>query len=214
MSAFFSFEGPEGSGKSTQSRRLKSALEENGYDVVLTREPGGTQIGDAVRKILLNPDHESMTALTELFLYEANRNQHVEELIRPALKEGKIVLSDRFSDASLVYQGIARDLDYETVRKLNNLATHSLKPDKTFILDVEAQEGLHRAREDSDKHNSQGDRIERENERFHQSVRDGYRKLAEEEPERCVLLPRSQSIESIHESILQEVNVYLNNANK
>lgn len=204
MSYFITFEGPEGSGKTTQTRRLKAALERKGHSVRLTREPGGTPIGDAVRDILLDPNYEDMDDLTELFLYEASRSQHVTEVIRPALDEGTLVISDRFADASLVYQGMARNLGRDVVESLNDLATRSLQPDLTFILDVEAENGLRQAR-DSDEDYEEGDRIERENGDFHRTVREAYRDLAESEPDRCVLIPREGSIDAIHDQILEHV---------
>jgi dTMP kinase len=206
MSTFVTFEGPEGSGKTTQAKRLKKALEKRGLDVLLTREPGGTDIGDAIRDILLNPDHSHMDPLTELFLYEANRSQHVTEVIQPALDDDKIVLCDRYSDASLIYQGVARGIGTDTVHQLNELATRSLKPDLTIILDVNTKDGLDRARTDCNDFTEDGDRIEQESGNFHDSVREGYRKLAEDEPDRCVLLSKQQSIEETHESILNHVN--------
>lgn len=209
MSLFISFEGPEGSGKTTQAKRLKEALEDRNDDVLLTREPGGTPIGDAVREILLNPDYDDMTALAELFLYEASRSQHVSEVIEPALENGKIVLSDRFADASLIYQGIARQVGEDTVESLNDLATRSLTPDLTVILDVQPEDGLDRARETSDNYTKEGDRIEQESSEFHRRVRDGYRQLAEREPDRCILLSRDRSIDSIHDEILSHVEALL-----
>lgn len=209
MSAFITFEGPEGSGKSTQARRLKKTLENRGYSVLLTREPGGTPIGDAIRDILLNPDFSDMEPLAELFLYEASRNQHINEVIRPALEQDKIVLSDRFHDASLVYQGIARDLGRELVESLNDLATESLVPDLTFVLDVETKNGLKEARRSDDDYEEDGDRIEQESDGFHETVREAYRALTEREPDRCKLIPRSGSIDEIHREILSHVEEHL-----
>lgn len=205
MSVFITFEGPEGSGKSTQAKQLRDALDDRGYEVILTREPGGTSIGEAVREILLNPVHDSMKPLTELFLYEADRSQHVAEIIKPALAENKIVISDRYADASLVYQGVARDLNLETLKKLNQLATQSLEPDLTFILDVDPEKGLERARLGSDNNGPKGDRLEQESKSFHQKVTEAYRQLAEDEPERCFLFPQSDSIKVIHRRILGHV---------
>jgi dTMP kinase len=209
MSAFITFEGPEGSGKSTQARRLKKTLEDHGYSVLLTREPGGTPIGDAIRDILLDPDFSDMEPLAELFLYEASRNQHVNEVIRPALDQDKIVLSDRFHDASLVYQGIARDLGRDLVESLNDLATESLVPDLTFVLDVETNNGLKEARRSDDDYEEKGDRIEQESDGFHETVREAYRGLTEREPDRCKLIPRSGSIDEIHREILSHVEEHL-----
>ncbi len=209
MSPFITFEGPEGCGKTTQANRLKKSLIERGHEVVLTREPGGTPMGKEVRDILLNPDHDELTPLAELFLYEASRTQHVNDVIVPALEDDKIVLSDRFSDASLVYQGMARDLDLDIVDELNDLSTNSLKPDLTVILDVDPQNGLDRARMTSENYDRNGDRIERESINFHQRVQKGYHRLARREPERCVLFDRERSIDSIHEDILRQVEELL-----
>lgn len=208
MSAFITFEGPEGSGKTTQANRLKETLDQRGHSVLVTREPGGTPIGDEVREILLDPEHDSMDNLTELFLYEASRSQHVTEVIQPALRDGTIVISDRFADASLVYQGMARDLGRSVVENLNELATRSLQPDLTFILDVDTENGLMEARE-SDEDYQEGDRIERENGQFHQNVREAYRNLADAEPDRCVLIPRDGSIEELHDQILNHVEALI-----
>jgi dTMP kinase len=209
MSDFITFEGPEGSGKSTQAQRLKETLEKRGYPVLLTREPGGTPVGDAIREILLDPDFSDMEPLTELFLYEANRNQHVNQIIRPALKENKIVLSDRFHDASLIYQGAARNLGLDLVKSLNDLATESLVPDLTFVLDVETENGLNEARGTDDNYDRNGDRIEQESNGFHETVRKAYRKLTEREPERCKLIPRSGGIDEVHRQILEYVEDHL-----
>lgn len=205
MSLFITFEGPEGSGKSTQAEKLKKTLEDRHQSVVLTREPGGTPVGDAIRDILLDPDFTDMEPLAELFLYEANRNQHVNQVIRPALQENKIVISDRYQDASLIYQGAARDLGLDLVETLNDLATESLVPDLTFVLDVETKNGLNEARGADDNYDQDGDRIEQESNGFHETVRQAYRKLTEREPERCKLIPRSGTIDEVHREILEHV---------
>lgn len=209
MSQFITFEGPEGSGKTTQAELLKETLEDNGYSVLLTREPGGTPLGEKIRTLLLDPDHGDMDPLTELFLYEAARSQHVTRRIQPALEEGTIVISDRFTDASLVYQGMARDIGTETVARLNSLATRDLEPDLTFIMDVPVEDGLPEAREASESQWGQGDRIEQESDTFHRTVQRAYRKLAESDPDRYVRLSRAESIDTIKEAVFDHVGELL-----
>ncbi len=203
MSLFVTFEGPEGSGKSTHARLLDEHLRERGYPVTLTREPGGTPLGEKIRDLLLDPAHDAMDSRTELLLYLASRAQHVQEQILPALEEGELVISDRFADASLVYQGMARGMGVKRVREFNRWATQNTHPDLTFILDVPPKEGLTEAREGSRDRwpSNRGDRIERESLDFHRAVRQGYRTLAEQEPDRCVLLPRDRGIEDQQEEI-------------
>jgi len=148
MSLFISFEGPEGSGKTTHTRLLSDYLNQQGYETLLTREPGGTEIGEQIRELLLDPDHSGMDRWAELFLYLAGRAQHVNERIRPALERGEVVISDRFTDASLVYQGVGQNIGFETVHDLNETATGGLRPDITFILDIPIEEGLPTAKTD------------------------------------------------------------------
>jgi len=207
MSLFITFEGPEGSGKTTQANLLADYLGEKGYTVNLTREPGGTSIGELIRDIILDPAHDKMYPRTELLLYLATRAQHVSEKIKPALEKGNVVICDRFSDASIVYQGMARKLGVKKVKDLNKYATHDLKPDLTFIMDVPVKTGLDEARfSSSPKWNTNsGDRIEQEDRSFHETIREGYRKLARQEPDRCLLLSRDQSIDKLQNLIQQEV---------
>ncbi len=209
---FITFEGPEGSGKTTHANLLAEFLEENDYPVDLTREPGGTPLSENIREILLDPSHSSMDARTELLLYEAARAQHITERIQPALKTGKIVICDRFSDASIVYQGMARNLGLEVVKDFNNFATRNMVPDLTFIMDISMKEGLDKARQTSQaKWNTEsGDRIEQEDNDFHLTVREGYRKLAHKNPDRCVLLNLEKSIEVLQEEIEKIVTQRLN----
>lgn len=209
MSLFVTFEGPEGSGKTTQAELLKENLVDRDYPVLLTREPGGTPLGEKIRTLLLDPDHDDMDALTELFLYEAARSQHVAQRIQPALRDGTIVISDRFSDASLVYQGMARDIGTKTVRHLNAIATQELEPDLTFIMDVPLGDGLDEAREASESQWGTGDRIEQESDDFHRTVKQAYRDLAESDPDRYVLLSRSKSIDTIKEAVFDHVKELL-----
>lgn len=207
MSLFVTFEGPEGSGKSTQARLLDEFLRDRGYTVTLTREPGGTPLGEQIRELLLDPAHGEMDPRAELFLYLASRAQHVQQHIRPALERGEVVISDRFSDASLVYQGMARDVGVKRVRELNRWATRNTHPDLTFILDVPLRKGLSEAREGSSERwsSNRGDRIEQESEEFHRSVKRGYRTLAEQEPERCVLLKRDRGVDALQDDVRNRV---------
>ncbi|MCD5401163.1 dTMP kinase [candidate division NPL-UPA2 bacterium] len=202
---FITLEGPEGSGKSTQARKLSNYLEKKGLRTIVSREPGGTEIGQKVRKILLSPTSKGMEALTELFLYLAVRAQHVKEVIKPALSEGKIVISDRFLDATLAYQSYGRGLDRGLVNELNRLVIQGLKPDLTILLDIEIPQGMKRARGKSGK----GDRIEQEKTEFHQRVREGYLKLVKEEPERIKRIKVEGSIEETQTKLRQCVDELL-----
>ncbi len=179
MPFFITFEGIEGSGKSTQLLRLQDYLLSLGYQVAATREPGGCQISDAIRVLLLNPENEDMAARTELLLYSASRAQHVAEVIRPALSEGKIVLCDRFSDATTVYQGAGRGLDLAQLESINRFAAEGLVPDLTLLLDYPVEAGLPRARERNRNNNLESEgRFELETLAFHQRIRRGYLELA------------------------------------
>jgi dTMP kinase len=174
---FITLEGIEGSGKTTQAELVRELLLENGFEVVLTREPGGSPIGEKIRGILLDPANAGMVPLAELFLYEASRTQHVEETIRPAIESGKCVICDRFYDASTAYQGYGREIGAKTVVELNLVATGSLNPDLTIVLDLPVRDGLRRLGQDLD-------RIEGETIEFHEEVRKGYIKIAANDPER------------------------------
>lgn len=193
---FITLEGPEGAGKSTQIELLNKYFSEQGYEVVQTREPGGTEIGSRIRNILLDSNLDNLEPKTELLLYAASRAQHVNEVIKPALKEGKVIICDRFSDATLAYQGYGRRLDKDLILKLNQMATGGLEPDLTFLLDIEPEEGLLRTK------NEVRDRIEREDLSFHQQVRDGYLKLAEKKS-RFEVIDGSQSIENIFDNLIE-----------
>ncbi len=192
---FISFEGGEGAGKTTQICKLEELYKSQGRSVLVTREPGGGPHADKIRSLLLSVEMKGMVALAELFLYEASRAQHVAAVIVPALQAKTLVLCDRFSDSSLVYQGIARNLGEELVDRLNTIATDNLKPDLTFIFDLDPLLGLKRLASRS------LDRMEQERLQFHQDVRKGYQKLAQEEPLRCHKLDANQSPEKIHEEI-------------
>lgn len=194
---FISFEGIEGSGKTTQVRLLGDYLKAKGYEVITTEEPGGTAIGLKIRELLLHPQN-SMDALTELLLYYASRAQHVREVIYPALLEKKIVITDRFTDSTIAYQGYGRGIDLETINALNEIVTPGLKPFLTFLLDIDVEEGLRRNRE-----TNKNDRFEMETIEFHRLVRDGYLKLLKQEPQRIRLIDASRGIDKVHEEIVK-----------
>ncbi len=179
---FITFEGPEGSGKTTQVKRAEAYLSGRGFKVTCTREPGGTPVADKVRRILVDADNATLVPMAELFLYFASRAQHVAEKIRPALLEGQIVLCDRYADSTLAYQGYARGLDVEMVARLNELATGGLQPDLTLLLDLSVEVGLARARVRADgvAPREREDRFEQEEIEFHRRLREGYLKLAGE----------------------------------
>ncbi len=194
---FITFEGIEGSGKTTQINLLAEYLKNKGCDVLVSREPGGTPLGEKIRNLLLDPQYDSMDYRTEILLYAADRAQHVKEKIKPALKNGKIVISDRFADSNLAYQAAGRGLDYEMVYQINDWVIDSTWPDLTFILDVDIKEGLKRARAQSFE--AEGDRLEREVDDFHQRVREAYLKMAEKE--RFVLVNAGESVENVKKNI-------------
>jgi dTMP kinase len=191
---FITLEGIEGSGKTTQAELLRDLLLECGHQVLITREPGGSPIGEKIRDILLDVSHQEMAALTELLLYEASRCQHVHEIIGPALRNGKIVICDRFYDASTAYQGYGRDIDIETVKNLNLVATEGQKADLTIVLDLPVAEGLQRLGQNLD-------RIEAETVGFHEKVRQGYLELAKSEPDRVKVIDASGSVEDTFEKM-------------
>lgn len=199
---FITLEGLEGSGKTTQQKYIVNELRDRGLDVLLTREPGATRLGKKIRQLLLDPDWSEMTPRAEILLFAADRAQHVEEIVRPALNEGKIVISDRYFDSNLAYQGYGRGLDIEIVRKINLWAVDYLKPDLTFFLDLPVEIGLARARAQTvDK---LGDRLEREELNFYKQIRAGYLKLAKES-ERFRVIDATKSIEDVKLDILQKI---------
>ncbi|MGA7615406.1 MAG: dTMP kinase [Thermoanaerobaculia bacterium] len=201
---FLALEGIEGSGKTTQIDRLADLIRTSGRNVVLTKEPGGTPLGNRIRAILLDPQEEGMDALTELFLYAASRRQHVVELIRPALERGAVVLCDRYTDATLAYQGFGRQLELERLRNLNDWVTEGTYPDLTLIFDLQESLGLQRARTRNDTSELlQGEsRIEGEDLRFHRRVREGYLALAEAEPERYEVIEAGGSPDDVYSAMI------------
>jgi len=198
---FITLEGPEGSGKTTQMRPLAEWLRARGYGVVLTREPGGTDIGEQVRTVLHDPDNAAMDARTEILLYSASRAQHVAQLVQPALAAGKIVISDRYADSTLAYQGYGRGLDLEVLRTITAFATGGLTPDLTLYLDTAPEEGLRRKRAGGGEWN----RLDAETLGFHQRVRAGYLELAKREPGRWVVIDGGLSVEEVQAEIRAQV---------
>lgn len=209
MGRFITFEGIEGSGKTTQIQLLSNHLEERGIDHLLTREPGGTPIGNQVRKLVLNPAHSAMTPTCELLLYAAARAQHIEQVIRPALDEGRLVLCDRFRDATFAYQGHGRGLGLDLIRSLHALEVLSLKPDLTLIFDLDARAALERARGRDSTTPRDETRFEQEDLPFHDRVRQGYLALAREEPARCVVLDARGSVPLVQQRVVACVERFL-----
>jgi dTMP kinase len=191
---FITFEGMDGCGKTTQLRVLGQALRGQGHAVVETVEPGGTEIGQQIRRILLDPANMAIHARTELLLYFASRAQNVEQVIRPALAAGSVVLCDRFTDSTLVYQGCGRGLDTGIVLDLDRIACQGLKPDVTVLIEIDPHTSLARARRRNDRNDSSESRIDDEGFAFHDRVRVGYRALAESDPERFAVIDGRGSI--------------------
>ena len=203
---FITFEGIDGCGKTTQANLLAEYLKIQGYKVLLTREPGGPHISEKIREILLNKDFSEMHKLTEIFLYMASRSQHTIEWITPALNEGIIVICDRYYDSTYAYQGTAREISLDAIDYINKIATRGIKPDITFILDLPVEEGLTRVRKSPATASGKVfDRIESEDIKFHQKVRDGYLELAKAERERIKVLGASEKVEVIHQKILTHI---------
>ncbi len=199
--SFISFEGIEGSGKSTQAKLLYDYLKNRGADVILTEEPGGTQIGAQIRTVLLAVEHRGMSPLTELLMYNASRAQHIAEVITPALNRGAIVITDRFTDSTLAYQGYGRGLDLEVIHSLDLIATGRLRPDITLLLDLDVETGLQRNRGIQ-----KTDRLELEDISFHERVRIGYHMLAQDDPARIRLIRVTAGIDETHRRIIEMIS--------
>jgi dTMP kinase len=199
---FITFEGIEGSGKSTQMEMLKRYLEGRGESVLAVREPGCTLMGERVRDIILNSWGEPEDPKAELFLYEACRAQLVSNIIRPELKGGRTIICDRFTDSTLAYQGYARGLDMDAIRYMNNWATGGLKPDLTILIDLPPEEGLRRVW----GRGALEDRFEKESVLFHKKVREGYLKIAESDPGRVRVVDGAREIPVIHGDICGIIN--------
>lgn len=202
---FITLEGGEGSGKTTQARRLCTYLTAQGLSVLRTREPGGTLLAERIRTILLNRSKESVAPETEALLILAARRQHVDHVIKPALAQGKAVVCDRFSDSTMAYQGYGRGLDLRTLRTMNDWATGKLVPHLTLMFDVPVSVGLRRRRGDGSTQN----RMDREAEQFHKNVRAGFHVLAKKEPRRILLIDTSSSLESVERTVEQCVTSWL-----
>jgi dTMP kinase len=209
---FISFEGIEGSGKTTQISHMAKFFQNNGHDCVITREPGGTRIGEKIRAILLDPASKDMDPLTELLLYTADRAQHIKRFVAPFLSAGKTVLCDRFYDATVVYQGFARGLDIGLINKLHDLLFENLKPDITILLDLSAKKGLSRAWkqiENGDRENVET-RFEEEKLSFHNKVRSGYLELARLEPGRFRVIDASMDENQVRNKIINILSGEIN----
>ncbi len=208
---FITFEGPDGSGKTTQAQKLFKYLKLKGYSVVRTREPGGTKVSEQLRLILLSP-YNKISPITEIFLYEAIRAQHIQELIKPSLTKGEIVICERFSDATFAYQGYGRKIDMNMIKSLEDFATHTpgdtekIVPDITFLLDISAQAGLNRvAGAGKGVRKRKPDRIELENLIFHNRVQNGYLELARKYPKRIKVISAENSKAEIQKKIITYV---------
>ena len=194
MSLFVTFEGGEGSGKSTVLKKVDALLREEGYETVLSREPGGTPISEEIRNVILDRKNTNMDPRTEALLYAASRRQHLVEKIWPALKEGKIVLCDRFLDSSLAYQGGARGLGIDEILKVNEYATEGTLPDLTILFDIEPEKGLARIAANQGR---EVNRLDLEKISFHEGVRSTFQSLAKRFPDRYVVIDASQSLENV-----------------
>lgn len=201
---FITMEGTDGAGKTTQINMLRDCLEEKGYNVVCVREPGGTAIGEKIREIIIDKNNAEMCQMTEAMLYAAARAQLVSEVILPALKDGGVVISDRFLDSSLVYQGYARGMGERRIRNLNRYAIDDLEPDITFLLRLKPEDSLKRK-----KAQAELDRIESEHFNFHQRVYDGYVSLARRNKKRIKMLDALKNPMDIHNEIIKEIEQLL-----
>jgi dTMP kinase len=200
LSTFITVEGPDGSGKSTQAKLLADHLREQGLDVLFTREPGGTEIGDQIRRVIMSMENKRMSPEAEFLLFSASRAQLVQEVIRPKLEAGGVVVCDRFYDSSLAYQGYGHQLDLDQVRAVTALATGGLVPDVTVLLDLPSEVGLSRRREAG-----RWNRLDDYDLAFHERARAGYLRLAQAEPERWVVIDAVGSPDEIHGRLLQAV---------
>jgi dTMP kinase len=205
LSLFITFEGIEGCGKTTQIGHLTSFLKRVHRPFLLTREPGGTEVGEQIRKILLSSENVGIEPMAELFLYAAARVQHLRQVIFPALREEKIVLCDRFLDATIAYQGYGRGLDLDWIAAIHRHAMEEVKPDLTFLLDLPVEEGLKRAQKRIEGQTIKEDRFEKENLAFHQRVRGGYLLLARQDPQRIIMLDGMKEKHILHQEIISHL---------
>jgi dTMP kinase len=204
---FITFEGIDGSGKSTQLRLLAHFLKQAGCEVLLTREPGGTPLGNRLRAALLDA-HEEVDPLTELLVFAADRAQHVRRVLRPALAMGQVVFSDRYADATTAYQGAGRGFSPELISEIIQLATEGLKPDLTVLFDLSVDDSTTRTRRRTNG-TQRGDRLDSENSEFHNRVREAYLRLAEAEPDRIKIIETNQPFELTHQSVKEIVVPFL-----
>ena len=198
---FITVEGTDGSGKSTQIELLMKYLTDKGLDIVFSREPGGTEISEKIREIILDIDNKNMTGTTEALLYAAARSQHVEEKIIPALEAGKIVICDRFVDSSIAYQGAARNLGADVIMQMNSFALHGLMPDMTLFFDLSPEKGILRK-----KNERALDRLEAEKLDFHKRVYEGYRMLCKMYHDRIVPIDADRSVETVHKDVVEAID--------
>ena len=196
---FLTLEGPEGAGKTTQVKLLSTKLDAIGIPHLITRDPGGTPLGKQIRRVLLTPGNP-VSPMAELLLYSADRAQHVDELIIPALKAGKLVICDRFTDSTVAYQGYGRSLDLKLIDQLNEMSTQGLKPELTILFDLESEKGLGRL------HPGGHDRMEREAIEFHHRVRKGYLELSKREPERWQVIDASKALSAVQDELKQIIS--------
>lgn len=198
---FITIEGTDGSGKSTQIELLMDYLRKKGADVIFTREPGGTQISEKIREIILDVNNSEMTGITEALLYAAARSQHVEEKIIPALEAGKIIICDRFVDSSIAYQGAARGLGAEKIMGINEAALHGIMPDMTLFFDLSPEKGILRK-----KNERALDRLEKEKMDFHEKVYEGYKNLCKKYTERIKPIDADRSIDEVHSEVIEVID--------
>ena len=203
---FITLEGGEGAGKTTQIKRLAKALQAAGIDVVVSREPGGAPRAESIRALLVEGETDRWQPMSEALLNYAARLEHVATTIRPALAEGRWVLSDRFADSTVAYQGYGHDLGAETIKRLHRLVLGDFQPDLTIILDVPVEDGLKRAAGRADKASAREDRYERMGPAFHQRLRDGFLDIARRDPERCAVVDATRDRDAVHEWILTLVH--------
>ena len=203
---FITFEGPEGSGKTTVARMVLESLNEEGYEVLYTREPGGIDIAEQIRKVILDPKNTAMDAKTEALLYAASRRQHLIEKVLPALEKGTVVICDRFVDSSLVYQGVARGLGIEAVYQMNLFAIEDVMPDATIFFDVAPEIGLQRIAENAHR---EVNRLDLETIDFHHHVYEGYQEVLRRYSERITRVDAGAALHDVYQTVLAEVRKYL-----
>lgn len=207
---FITFEGIEGCGKTTQVERLAARLDRQGIKYIKTLEPGGTEIGNSIRKILLDSGNTNLFSLTELVLYIADRAQHMAEVIKPALVQNRWVICDRFFDATVAYQGFGRGQDMDLINRLNDIVTQGVKPDITILMDCPEDIGLSRALErNRDLSQEDQGRFEKEKIDFHRKVRQGYLKLGEMNRDRFIIVDASQSVDQVEKDIMKIVSPHM-----